>query len=57
MFLKVFDSGVQPDGIAKVHLIADLFKTMENLMCSGIVAVVTDYRVPEHVVVFPDFSP
>ena len=45
VLLKIPDSGVKPDGIAKIQLIADLLQAVKNLVCPGLLAVITDYSV------------
>ena len=57
MLLEMADRSIQPDGIAKIHIITKLFKTVENLVCAGVFTVITYHFVLKHMVVFPNFSP
>ena len=45
MLLEKADRSIQPDGIAKIQLIADLLQAVKNLVCPGLLAVITDYSV------------
>ena len=45
MLLEMADRSIQPDGIAKIQLIADLLQAVKNLVCPGLLAVITDYSV------------
>ena len=55
--LKLSDIGIQPDGISQIKFITDLLQCMKNLVGTGIFCFITDNRIPEQMIVFPDFSP
>lgn len=57
MALKFSDGGVQPDRFAQIKFIADLVKSLENLVGPGIFAVICDDGVSEKVIVFYNFKP
>ena len=57
VFFKIFNGGIKPDGIAKIHLVADFLQSFKNLMCSCIFSGVFHDSVPKKAVIFLDFSP
>ena len=50
--LKVGNIFVQPDGLCKVKLIADLLQRPKNFVGTGISTVICDAGILEHMVVF-----
>ena len=55
--LEFFDVRVQPDWFAQVKFIADGVQSVEDLMCPGIVVILTDNGIPDHSIVFEFLSP
>lgn len=55
--LKFFNGRVEPDWLAKVKLIADIFKGAEYFVRPCIVGVIADNGISQHAVVFKFFSP
>ena len=54
---EFFDIVIKPDRFAQIPEIADLIQCMEDLMGTRIRRFVTDDRILEHAIFFPDFSP
>lgn len=54
---EFLDCCVEPYRLAQVKFIADGIQSVEYLMCTGIITVIADDRVPEHLVIFEFFSP
>ena len=57
MPFEFVDIDIQPDWFAKIKFVADFIQSIKNLVCSGIVTVITDGSVFDHTVVFKLFSP
>lgn len=57
MALEVLNGGIEPDWLAEIKTIAYFIQGMENLVCSGIVAVVLYDSVTDHAVIFKFFCP
>ena len=57
MPFEFVDIDIQPDWFAEIKFIAYLIQSIENLVGSGIVAVITDGGIFDHTVVFKFFSP
>lgn len=57
MPLEFVDIHIQPDRFAEIKFIANLIQSIENLVGSCIVAVITDGGVFDHMIVFKFFSP
>ena len=57
MPFEFVDIDIQPDWFAKIKFVADFIQSIKNLVCSGIVTVITDGSVFDHTVVFKFFSP
>ena len=57
MPFEFVDIDIQPDRFAEIKFVADLIQSIKNLVCSGIVTVITDGGVFDHMIVFKFFSP
>lgn len=54
---EFFDVRVQPYWFAQVKFIAYGVQSAEDLMCPGIVVILTDNGIPDHSIVFEFLSP
>ena len=52
MPLEFVDIHIQPDRFAEIKFIADLIQSIENLVGSCIVTVITDGGIFDHMIVF-----
>lgn len=57
MFFEFLNIMIQPDWLAKIEFIADRVQSIEDLMRSGIIRLIADYGVAQHMIVFKFFSP
>ena len=57
MPFEFVDIHIQPDRFAEIQFIADLIQSIENLVGSCIVTVITDGGIFDHMIVFKFFSP
>ena len=48
---------IQPDWLAQVEFITDRIQCVEYFMCSGVIRLVADNGITQHMIVFKFFSP
>lgn len=57
MLFEILDIAVQPDRFAKIKLRADIVQSVKDLVRAGIVCIIADYGIRQHMIIFEDFGP